>query len=122
MEQLADVLEPQPGTEVWANYTNQFYAGKAAVVWHKMGKGSVTYIGPDTDDGRLEKEVMAKVYQRAGIQIDNLPEGVMLEWRDGFWVGVNYSGLPYNVPVPINGKILLGSKVLKPADVVVWKE
>ena len=118
----ADVLEPQPGTEVWATYSNQFYVGKAAVVSRKLGKGTVTYVGPDTDDGALEKEVIRRVYERAGIAIETLPEGVVLDWRDGFWVGVNYGEKPYTVPVPAGAKVLIGDKVLKPAEVLVWKE
>lgn len=118
----ADVLEPYAGTEVWASYTNQYYAGKAAVIHHKLGKGTVTYVGPDTDDGALEKSVLQKVYSLAHIGIQNYPQGIVIEWRDGFWVGVNYSDKPYNVSIPPNAKILIGGKVLKPADVVVWKE
>ncbi|MGI4863029.1 MAG: beta-galactosidase [Janthinobacterium lividum] len=118
----ADVLEPQPGTEVWATYTSQFYAGKAAVVSRQLGKGTVTYVGPDTDDGALEKAVIQKVYQRAGIALADLPDGVILDWRDGFWVGLNYSSQPYTVPVPAQGKVVIGSPVLQPAGVVVWKE
>jgi beta-galactosidase len=118
----ADVLEPYAGTEVWANYTNQFYAGKAAVIHHKLGKGTVTYVGPDTDDGALEKAVLQKVYALARINIQNYPQGIIVEWRDGFWVGVNYSDKPYNVFIPSKAKILVGTKLLKPADVVVWKE
>ncbi len=118
----ADLLQPMPGTEVWATYINQFYAGKAAVVSRKLGKGTVTFVGPDTDDGALEKAVVNKVYQRAGIPAANLPEGVVIDWRDGFWIGVNYSEKPYTVPMAANAKILIGSKILKPADVVVWKE
>ncbi|MBD2723633.1 beta-galactosidase [Hymenobacter armeniacus] len=118
----ADVLEPQPGTEVWATYSNQFYSGKAAVVSRRLGKGTVTYVGPDTDDGALEKEVIRRVYERAGIAIENLPDGVMLDWRDGFWVGVNYGEKPYTVAVPAGAKVLVGEKVLQPAGVVVWQE
>jgi beta-galactosidase len=51
----ADILEPYNGTEVWATYTNQFYTGKAAILHRRLGKGTVTYVGPDTDDGALEK-------------------------------------------------------------------
>jgi beta-galactosidase len=118
----ADILEPYAGTEVWAKYTNQYYAGKAAVTSHRLGKGTVTYVGPDTDDGLLEKTVIAKVYKQAGISIENYPDGVMFDWRDGFWVGVNYSEKPYTVSVPANKKILIGDKLLKPASVIVWKE
>ena len=118
----ADILEPYAGTEVWATYTNQYYAGKAAVIHHKLGKGTVTYAGPDTDNGALEKAILQRVYQQAKIKIENLPEGVIIEWRDGYWVGVNYSDRVYNVSIPANAKILIGSKLLKPADVVIWKE
>jgi len=117
-----DVLEPDAGTEVWATYFNQYYAGKAAVITRKLGKGTVTYVGPDTDDGGLEKAVLQKVYQRAGIAIENYPQGIIVEWRDGFWVGMNYSDKPYTVAIPTKAKVLIGSKTLKPADVVVWKD
>jgi beta-galactosidase len=82
----------------------------------------VTFVGPDTDDGVLEKEVLAKVYQAAGIPTDNLPDGVMIDWRDGFWVGVNYSGNTYNVPLSPKANVIIGSKALKTAGVIVWKE
>lgn len=118
----ADVLEPLPGTETWATYTNQFYAGKAAVVSRRLGKGTVTYVGADTDSGALEQAVIRRVYERAGIAIETLPEGVVLDWRDGFWVGVNYGDKPYTVAVPANAKILVGRRVLLPAGVLVWKE
>jgi beta-galactosidase len=118
----ADIVDPNKGTEVWATYTNQYYAGKAAVISRKLGKGTVTYVGPDTDDGELEKAALKKVYAMAGIGLANLPKGVIIEWRDGFWVGVNYSGSAYHVNIPVGAKLLIGSATLKPADVVVWKE
>jgi beta-galactosidase len=117
----ADVLEANPGTQVWASYTNQFYSGKAAVVHRKLGKGTVTFVGPDTDDGLLEKNVLTRIYKEAGIATENYPEGVMIDWRDGFWVGVNYSGNTYNLSIPANAKVLIGSRSLKSADVAVWK-
>jgi beta-galactosidase len=87
-----------------------------------LGKGSVTYVGPDTDDGSLEKDVLRRVYQQAGIGTANLPDGVMIDWRDGFWVGVNYGEKPYLVNIPLTSKVLIGTKLLKPASVVVWKD
>lgn len=118
----ADIVEAMPGTEVWATYTNQFYSGKAAVIHRKLGKGTVTYVGPDTDDGVLEKAVIAKVYKDAGIETADYPEGVIVEWRDGFWIGVNYSDKPYQLPLKDATKILVGSKTLQPAGVTVWKD
>ena len=51
----ADVLTPAAGTDVWAVYADQFYKGAASVIHRRLGKGTVTYIGTDTDDGKLEK-------------------------------------------------------------------
>ncbi|PTQ99542.1 beta-galactosidase [Mucilaginibacter yixingensis] len=116
-----DVLEADPGTSVWATYADQYYAGKAAVISRKLGKGTVTYVGPDAD-GKLEKAVLAKVYKEAGIATGDYPPGVIVQWRDGFWVGVNYGDKAYEVPIPEGKKILIGSRELKPADVVVWKD
>ncbi len=118
----ADILEPMNGTAVWATYSNQFYSGKAAVISRKLGKGTVTYVGADTDDGLLEKAAISRVYKEAGIQTANYPPGVMVEWRDGFWIGVNYSGKPYTVTIPVSAKVLIGTKILQPAGVIVWKE
>ena len=63
----ADVLEPQEGTDTLATYADQFYAGKAAAVTHKVGKGTVTYIGVDTTTGELEAALLRKVYASAGV-------------------------------------------------------
>ncbi len=117
----ADVIKPQNGTESLAQYDNQYYAGQSAVTYRKLGKGSVTYIGVHTKDGQLEKEVLREVYQRAGLKVENYPEGVFVNWRDGFWVGVNYSSRPAEISLPAGAEILLGNKLLKPADVLVWK-
>ena len=115
-------MEPAKGTQVWARYTNQFYSGKAAVTHQKLGKGTVTYVGPDSDDGKLEKAVLTRIYQQAGIPTMNYPEGVIVDWRDGFWVGVNYSDKSFFMPISSHIKILIGEKNLKPASVIVWKE
>lgn len=117
----ADMLEPMQGTETWATYADQFYAGKASVVHRKLGKGTVTFIGTDTDDGKLEKDVLKKVYESAGISTNEQPEGVMVNWRDGFWVAVNYSSSNVNINIPQDTKIIVGQRELTPAGVVVWK-
>lgn len=118
----ADVLQGAPSENVMARYSDQFYKGEAAVVYRKVGKGTVTYIGPDTDDGKLEKEVVRKVYKNAGIPILDLPEGVLVDWRDGFWIGLNYSSANQAIPVPAGAQILIGTKILPPAGVVIWRK
>ena len=120
----ADVLNPSAGsgTEVLASYENQFYAGKAAAVTRRLGKGSVSYIGVDTKTGELEKRLLRTIYERAGVAVEDHPPGLYVEWRDGFLVAVNYSSEPVPVPVTAGAKILLGENPLRPADVLVWRE
>ncbi|WP_198513506.1 beta-galactosidase [Confluentibacter lentus] len=118
----ADLLAPEKGAEVLATYNDQFYKGKAAVVRHKIGKGSVTYIGVDTDDKKLEKDILKNIYNTAGATTEDYPEGVYVYWRDGFNFAVNYSSEAYNVDIPETAKILVGEKILNPADVLVWSE
>ena len=117
-----DIMAPYATTQVWAHFADQFYAGKPTVTHRKLGKGSVTYIGTATIDGKFEREVLKKVYQKAGITIQEQAEGVMVNWRDGFWIAVNYASSPSTVAMPKNANILIGSKTLEPAGVVVWTE
>ncbi|WP_080905788.1 beta-galactosidase [Parabacteroides sp. Marseille-P3160] len=118
----ADVMTSLPGTEIWATYSDQFYKGAASVIHRKSGKGTVTYIGADTDDGLLEKEVMRRVYSEAGVKTENLPYGVVKEWRDGFYIVLNYTSDVQQIAIPEKAEILIGNARLEPAGVVVWKE
>lgn len=117
-----DLLDPDKDSEVLATYDNQFYKGKAAVVRHKLGKGDVTYIGVDTDDSKLEKDILKDVYTNAGATTADYPQGVYVYWRDGFNIAVNYSSSDYVMDIPANAKILVGEKTIKPAGVLVWSE
>jgi len=116
----ADLLLPDKHTEVLAAYDNQFYKDKPAVVKHKIGKGSVIYIGVDTDDGKLEKDVLREAYLAAGATVEDYPTGVYVYWRDGFHIAVNYSSNNCSINVPANAKVIIGEKILKPAGVLVW--
>jgi beta-galactosidase len=118
----ADILKPAGGTtETLAVYADQFYAGKPAVVTRRLGKGTVTYAGVDTLEGELEREVMRLVYERAGAAPESYPPGVYVEWRDGFFVAVNYSSRSCEVPVPAGARIVLGANPLRPAGVLIYK-
>ncbi|HZL11675.1 MAG TPA: beta-galactosidase [Prolixibacteraceae bacterium] len=116
-----DLLKPFKGTETWATYEGDFYAGTPAVISHQLGKGTVTYIGVDSKTGELEKQVLTKLYKQQNIPIENYPEGVMVEYRDGFGIAVNYSDKIYEMNLPANTEILFGTKAMKTADVLVWK-
>ena len=117
----ADVLRPLGGTESLAKYSNQFYAGQTAVTYRRLGTGSVTYVGVQTKDGGLEREVLREVYRRAGLTTEDYPAGVYVDWRDGFWVAVNYSSAPADIGVPRGAEVVAGARPLKPADVLVWR-
>jgi len=116
-----DMLEPASGTEVWATFADQFYAGKPTVVHRKLGKGTVTYIGTDTDDGKLETAVLKKVYETAGIPVKEQAEGMIINWRDGFWIANNYSSSNVTIEIPQNASLIFGTRELVPAGVTVWK-
>ena len=115
-----DILEPS-AAEVWATYQDQFYQGKPAVVHRKLGKGTVTYLGVWSNDGELERQVLRKLYQQAGAKILNLPSYVFTEWRNGFWVSVNYTSENVKAPVPEDANILFGEAELAPGGYVVWE-
>jgi beta-galactosidase len=118
----ADLLVHYNGTQALATYNNQFYKGQTAVVKHTIGKGSVTYIGVDTDDSKLEKDILKDIYTNAGAIVDDYPDGIYVYWRDGFYIAVNYSSVNYTMKIPEPAKIIIGDSVLKPAEVLVWSE
>ncbi len=117
----ADVLSPKPETEVLATYADQFYKEKAAVVTRKLGKGTVTYIGVESDNGGLERQIIRTIYKRAGVEIENLPKGVFIEWRDGFYVGGNYTNHAVKLSIPEGNEMIIGNNPLEPAHVTIWK-
>jgi len=116
-----DLLKPYQGTSTLATLEGDFYSGTPAIVSRKLGKGTVTYIGVDSKSGDLEKQVLTKLYKQQNIPIENYPEGIMVEYRDGFGIAVNYSDQVYNMQLPENAKILIGSKAMKTADEMWWK-
>jgi beta-galactosidase len=118
----ADLLAPDKNTELLATYGNQFYKGAAAIVRRQAGKGSITYIGVDTDDSRLEKDLLRDTYIGTGSTTEDYPPGVYVYWRDGFYIAVNYSSNDYAVPLPAFAKILVGKKTVQPGSVLVWNE
>jgi beta-galactosidase len=116
-----DVLKPVGATKTWATYQGDFYAGKAAVTFTNLGKGTVTYVGPDSNSGDLENSVLQKLYGQLNIPVENYPAGVTVEYRDGFGIAMNYSDKPYEMQLPKNAEILIGKTTINTADVLVWK-
>jgi beta-galactosidase len=118
----AEVLEPGAGTRVLARHADQFYATRAAAITRRLGAGSVTYIGVETSSGDLEKEIVRGVFTANGVAIENYPDQVFVDWRDGFWIASNFSSVTILAPAPPGVKLLVGTSTLQPAGVAIWKE
>jgi beta-galactosidase len=116
-----DVLKPVGNTKTWATYQGDFYAGKAAVTFASIGKGSVTYVGPDSNTGDLEQAVLTKLYKQLGIGTENYPPGVIVEYRDGFGIAMNYADTPYEMKLPKGTEVIIGKATLDTAGVLVWR-
>lgn len=117
-----EVLVPDKNTETWGTYLGDFYEGSTAISHHRLGKGTVTYVGVDSQDGKMEKAVLKKLYSKLNIPLLNLPEGLHIEYRDGFGIAVNYADKTYSLPLPMDTKYVIGSKDIPTAGVSVWKQ
>lgn len=116
-----DILKPSGGSESWGSFKGDYYAGKTAITHRKLGKGTITYVGVDSKNGKLEKDILKKIYNKLNFDIKNYPEGVLVEYRDGFGIAVNYSDKAYEMPMLNNEKILIGEEKIPTGGVLVWK-
>lgn len=117
-----ELINPKKNTKVLAKYADQFYKGTACCVQNSLGKGKVWYIGVDTYDGQLEKDILKNVYSEQGVETEDYPQGILVYWRDGFMVAVNYSSSNYQLKLSEDADFVIGNNELKPAGVSVWVE
>ena len=71
--------------------------------------------------GALETDLLRQVFGQAGVKAEHFADPLFVDWRDGFWVAVNYSSHAANISVPKESEVLMGKLPLKPADVLLWK-
>ncbi|MBP7140949.1 MAG: beta-galactosidase [Opitutaceae bacterium] len=116
----AEILAPREGTDALAHYSSDFYSNRVAASTRRLGKGSVTYVGVDSDGGTLESELVRQVYATAGIGIEDLADGFFVEWKHGFWVATNFSDCPHVCPSVPGATYLIGQRETPPADVSIW--
>jgi len=45
----------------------------------------------------------------------------LVEYRNGFGIALNYSDKIFEINLPTSAEILIGTKTMKTADVLVWK-
>lgn len=112
-----DIIEPRPGTQILATYSDQFYKGSAAAVSHKVGKGRVVYIGVDSLNGDLEADLIRSIHGRP----TGLPLNFFVDWRNGFWVASNFTDIPQPIPAPATTTILSGKRLVPPGDTTIWQ-
>ena len=121
-----EILRPVDSkTSVWAQYANQFYQDKPAATHRSLGKGTVTYVGLDTDDGNLELNLMSKLFAQIKLPTTALPEGLMVYHRNGIKVVINYAEAPASYDIPTGAKVHLGkpgTNVLKQTDILVYAD
>lgn len=115
-----EILRPAKGTQVWATFEEEFYAGKPAVTTRRLGRGTVTYVGVDSTDGALEKAVLKRLYDALHIPVLDLPYGVTMEYRNGMGIVLNYGDKPYRFELPEGAKVLLGDEEIPTAGVLVF--
>jgi beta-galactosidase len=117
------VIEPEPGTESWGIYDDQFYKGKSAILHRKHGQGTVTYAGVWSNDWALEYRLLRKLYGQYGGDLPfDLPPYVFADYRQGLWVAVNYTDKTFSLPATDKVQFLSGEPSLPPGGVSVWKE
>ena len=116
-----EILKPGKDSQVWATYEDEFYEGKPAVTTRRLGKGTVTYIGVDSTDGSLEKDILKKLYAMLDIPVMDLPYGVSVEYRNGLGIVLNYTDKPFTFDLPEGSKALIGTGTIPPAGVLVFR-
>ncbi len=115
-----EIIKPAQQATVLAKYTDEFYEGAPAVTTRNLGKGSITYVGVDSQDGALEMDILKKIYSKNNVQILDLPFGVTMEYRNGLGIVLNYSDKPYQFDLPKEAKVLIGKPLIDTAGVLVF--
>jgi len=115
-------LSEHSDAKVLATYADQYYAGEAAAITRSLGKGTVTYVGVDSLSGSLEAQLIREVYARAKVKTDDLPEGFVVDWRDGLWIAMNSTDKVQHAPIPANGRMIIGQRDIPITGVTVWKD
>jgi beta-galactosidase len=119
-----DQLTANKGTEVLVTYTDQFYAGAAAITRAKHGKGTVSYFGVFSEQPLVDTFVqsLAGSLSRERLNWQPVLSRVQVLKRGPYRIAVNYQDQPTPTPAPSGAKFVIGSATLGPADVAVWEE
>ena len=118
-----DQLTPNPGTQVLAAYTDQFYAALRDYTrpgWQRYGQLFRAFSEQPLVDAFVES--LAKFIGPDRLQSQILPSRMQVLRRGPYRIAMNYQDKPAAAPAPASARFLIGSRNLAPADVAVWEE
>jgi beta-galactosidase len=128
---LAELLDPDEGTETTARFSGRYYTGRSAVCLSRRGAGECLYLGAAFGAEGLEA-LVAPLLERRDLAGFPLPEGVESARRVGPGGAIrfllNHGELARTVTLERAGRDLLtgreleGSVELEPLDVVALEE
>ncbi len=116
----AEWLDVDTADPLYEYCTDGIESGRAAIVEHAVGDGTVVYCGvwPDAD---LVDELVRPRLDRAGIaHSDRLPNAVRTNERGGYTWVTNFSSDRYRIePAGSEPTWILGNETLEPFDVAI---
>lgn len=89
--------------------------------YQQMSQGLIENVGADSNNGDLEYSVLKRVYDYLNIPVEHYPPGIVVEYRDGFGIALNYADGEFTLNLPDNTERLIGKNVIPTAGVLVWK-
>ncbi len=128
-----ELLQPQQGTEVIATWQGRHLTGQAAVTLHRVGRGSVIYVGTYLTEPVIHS-LLPLLLKLSGAQpqLPAVPPGLEIVRRDGqthhLWFCINHADQPItlnNLPPGtdlITGKLVDSPLTLNPNDVAVIEQ
>jgi beta-galactosidase len=116
-----DQLKPNPGTEVLATYTDQFYAGTPAITRARYKAGTVSYCGV-FGPNELAEALLEKLATDAGLAPKVLPARMQVLQRGPYKIALNFADATVQAPAGATAKFVVGDRTLPPAAVAVWTE
>ncbi len=114
-----DRLRPRAGTRVLAKYSDQFYAGTAAITQTTVGSGVVTTCGVYPEQSLLDA-LVEQLVSEAGLRCEVMPNRVRLARRGKYTFALNYDDKPHPAPAAKGVTFVLGGETLPAAGVAAW--
>ena len=121
-KKAASTEDQQNVAEVWAEHTVFFYRNRPAILHRKLGQGSITYNGIYTQEGDLEEDLVRHWMQVNGGAPQDVPEGVYLAYRAGWYFAFNYGKDTQELDLGVAVEFFKGDKDIASGEVVIWRE